>query len=70
MVTLPLILLAIPSMFVGWFTVKPMLYGDWFGEAIHVQQTNNVLEELGRDFHTWWQAGLEGFGSPRATAGA
>jgi NADH-quinone oxidoreductase subunit L len=61
-VTLPLILLAIPSMFVGWFTVKPMLYGDWFGEAIHVQQDNNVLEEVGKGFHTWWQAGLEGFG--------
>jgi NADH-quinone oxidoreductase subunit L len=63
-VTLPLILLAIPSMFVGWFTVKPMLYGGWFGGAIHVDEANNVLAEVGKDFHTWWQTGIEGFGQP------
>ncbi|HZH43072.1 MAG TPA: NADH-quinone oxidoreductase subunit L [Lysobacter sp.] len=35
-VTLPLILLAIPSIFVGMFTAGPMLFGtDWLG---HVQQ--------------------------------
>ncbi|RDS86499.1 NADH-quinone oxidoreductase subunit L [Dyella psychrodurans] len=60
-VTLPLILLAIPSLFVGMFTVKPMLFGGWFGESIHVQSANNVLEEVGKDFHSWWQAGLDGF---------
>ena len=64
MVTLPLILLAIPSMFVGWFTVKPMLYGGWFGNAIHVNEANNVLAEVGKDFHVWWQTGLEGFAQP------
>ena len=32
MVTLPLILLAIPSIFIGYFTVGPMLFGtDWTG---------------------------------------
>jgi NADH-quinone oxidoreductase subunit L len=31
-VTLPLILLAIPSIFIGWFTIGPMLFGtDWSG---------------------------------------
>jgi NADH-quinone oxidoreductase subunit L len=59
-VTLPLILLAIPSLFVGMFTVKPMLYGNWFGEAIYVQHFHNVLEELGKGFESWWQTGLEG----------
>ena len=63
-VTLPLILLAIPSLFVGMFTVKPMLYGNWFGDAIYVQHFHNVLEELGNDFHSWWQTGLEGFAQP------
>jgi NADH-quinone oxidoreductase subunit L len=63
-VTLPLILLAIPSLFVGMFTVKPMLYGHWFGDAIYVQHFHNVLEELGNDFHSWWQTGLEGFAQP------
>ena len=64
MVTLPLILLAIPSLLVGAFTVKPMLFGGWFGDAIQVQHANNVLEEVGKDFHTWWQTGLEGFTQP------
>ncbi len=29
-VTVPLILLAIPSALIGWFTVEPMLFGDYF----------------------------------------
>ena len=33
-VTVPLILLAIPSVLIGWYTVGPMLHGDYFGEAI------------------------------------
>ena len=33
-VTVPLILLAIPSALIGWYTVGPMLHGDYFGEAI------------------------------------
>src|SRR5690349_12167905 len=50
-VTLPLILLAIPSLLVGFFTIGPMLFGGWFGQAIHVEEANNVLGELGREFH-------------------
>ena len=33
-VTLPLILLAIPSMAIGWFAIEPLLFGGWLGEAI------------------------------------
>ena len=33
-VTIPLILLAIPSLLVGFFTIKPMLYGGFFTGAI------------------------------------
>ena len=33
-VTLPLILLAIPSLAIGWMTVEPLLFGDFFGQAI------------------------------------
>ncbi|MCX8087536.1 MAG: NADH-quinone oxidoreductase subunit L [Rhodocyclaceae bacterium] len=32
-VTVPLILLAIPAIASGWF-IGPLLYGEWFGEAI------------------------------------
>jgi NADH-quinone oxidoreductase subunit L len=36
-VTLPLILLAIPSVFIGWFTEEAVLFRNWFGEAIVVR---------------------------------
>jgi NADH-quinone oxidoreductase subunit L len=49
-VTVPLILLAIPSALIGWFTVKPVLYGGFFGSAIHVAPANNVLEHVGEEF--------------------
>ncbi len=35
-VTLPLVLLAIPSALIGWFTIEPMLFGGYFQGAIHV----------------------------------
>ena len=50
-VTVPLILLAIPSALIGWFTVQPMLYGKFFEGAIYVAPVNNVLEQLAEEFH-------------------
>jgi NADH-quinone oxidoreductase subunit L len=50
-VTLPLILLAIPSLVAGWIYVEPMLFGTYFGEAIVVRQEHAVLAELGKDWH-------------------
>jgi NADH-quinone oxidoreductase subunit L len=50
-VTVPLILLAIPSALIGWFTVGPMLFGKFFEGAIHVAPANNVLERVGEEFH-------------------
>jgi NADH-quinone oxidoreductase subunit L len=71
-VTVPLILLAIPSAFIGWFTVKPMLFGDFFEGAIYVAPANNVLEHLAEEFHgpgafvltalTAWPVWLAGLG--------
>jgi NADH-quinone oxidoreductase subunit L len=60
-VTLPLVLLAIPSLLVGFFTVGPMLFGNWFGGAIHVEEANNVLAELGQEFHGSAAMALHGF---------
>ena len=42
-VTVPLILLAIPSAIIGWFTVGPVLFGDYFGDAIFVSSANDVI---------------------------
>jgi NADH-quinone oxidoreductase subunit L len=50
-VTVPLILLAIPSAVIGWFTIGPVLFGGFFGDAIQVLQRHDVLAELGSAFH-------------------
>ena len=60
-VTLPLVLLAIPSLLVGFFTVGPVLFGNWFGSAIHVEEANNVLAELGQEFHGAAAMAMHGF---------
>ncbi len=46
-VTVPLILLAIPSVVIGWFTVEPMLFGGYFGDAIVVEPARDVLAHVG-----------------------
>jgi NADH-quinone oxidoreductase subunit L len=50
-VTLPLILLAIPSIVIGWMTIEPVLFGGWLEDSIFVLEKNNVLAELGEHFH-------------------
>ena len=60
-VTVPLVLLAIPSLLVGFFTVGPVLFGNWFGKAIHVEEANNVLAEMGQHFHGAAAMALHGF---------
>ncbi|WP_290648088.1 NADH-quinone oxidoreductase subunit L [Aquisalimonas sp.] len=46
-VTWPLILLAIPSVIIGLFTVGPMVFGGWFGDSITVLPENDVLAAVG-----------------------
>jgi NADH-quinone oxidoreductase subunit L len=46
-VTVPLILLAIPSVYAGWAYIEPMLFGKWFGDAIVVDPRHDVLGKLG-----------------------
>jgi NADH-quinone oxidoreductase subunit L len=50
-VTVPLILLAIPSILIGYFTVGPVLFGGWLSDSITVKPVNDVLAELGSHFH-------------------
>ena len=50
-VTVPLILLAIPSLIIGWITVEPILFGGYFGDAIQVTERHNVLAELATKWH-------------------
>jgi len=50
-VTVPLILLAIPSAVIGWLTVRDILFNDYFGESIFVVRAHDVLARLGEAFH-------------------
>ncbi|MFO0454020.1 MAG: proton-conducting transporter membrane subunit, partial [Pseudomonadota bacterium] len=50
-VTLPLVLLAIPSIFIGWFTIGPVLFGDYFRDVIFVLPQHDVLAKLGEQWH-------------------
>jgi len=63
-VTVPLILLAIPSALIGWFTVQPMLFGGYFNGAIHVLPANDVLAQLGEEFHGSGAFLLAAFSAP------
>jgi NADH-quinone oxidoreductase subunit L len=42
----PLVALAIPSLLIGFFTIQPVLFGDYFGGAIRVLENHDVVGEL------------------------
>ncbi|MGZ8358244.1 MAG: NADH-quinone oxidoreductase subunit L [Telluria sp.] len=50
-VTLPLILLAIPSVIIGFLTIGPMLFGDFFKGVIFVGDNHTGLKELAANWH-------------------
>ena len=50
-VTVPLVLLAIPSVYTGWTYIEPMLFGGYFGNAIVVRPEHAVLWELKNEWH-------------------
>ncbi|MCW7538141.1 NADH-quinone oxidoreductase subunit L [Aquabacterium sp. A7-Y] len=60
-VTLPLIMLAIPSLAIGYFTIEPMLYGDFFKDAIFVDATRHpAMDEMSEHFHGAMAMALHG----------
>lgn len=50
-VTLPLILLAIPSVVIGYFAIGPMLFGDFFKDVIFVAEAHEAMAEIAKEFH-------------------
>jgi NADH-quinone oxidoreductase subunit L len=50
-VTVPLILLAIPSVILGAMTIGAMVFGNYFGSAIQVAEKHDVLGRLAEDYH-------------------
>ncbi|HCO44161.1 NADH-quinone oxidoreductase subunit L [Immundisolibacter sp.] len=63
-VTGPLLLLAVPSVLIGAPLIAPMLFGDYFGSALHVLPQHATLLELGEHFHGALSFALHGFMTP------
>ncbi len=59
-VTVPLILLAIPSVVIGAMTIEPLLFGDAFKGIIAVAPAHDVLKHLGEHFHGAMSFALHG----------
>jgi NADH-quinone oxidoreductase subunit L len=47
--TLPLVILAIPTVAAGWF-IGPMVFGDFFAGTIYVSSQHDAIEKLGAAF--------------------
>ena len=51
-VTVPLILLAIPSVVIGYIAIEPMLYGDFFKDVIYVNhEAHPTMTIMAQNFH-------------------
>ena len=55
-IKLPLIVLAVPSLLIGAFTITPVLFGGYFGDAIFVRPEHDTVGHVGESFH-----GIVGF---------
>ena len=62
-VTVPLVLLAIPSVISGYL-VGWVAFGDYFGGSIVVHEAHDVLAELAREYHGVWGFMLHGMMAP------
>ncbi|WGT61910.1 NADH-quinone oxidoreductase subunit L [Variovorax paradoxus] len=64
-VWLPLVLLAIPSVVIGFMTIQPMLFGEFFKGAIFVDATkHHAMKELGEAFHGPVAMAIHGLQTP------
>ncbi|MDC8785137.1 NADH-quinone oxidoreductase subunit L [Roseateles koreensis] len=63
-VTAPLVLLAIPSVVIGYLTIQPMLFGEFFKDSIFVNHhAHGAMEELAENFHGAAAMALHGLSS-------
>jgi NADH-quinone oxidoreductase subunit L len=61
-VTVPLVLLAIPSVVIGYMTIEPMLFGEFFKNVIFVDlEKHPAMEELAHAFHGPLQMAMHAF---------
>ncbi len=60
-VTLPLVLLAIPSVIAGAWVIDPLLFGNFFDGVIAVLPAHPAMAELASHWHGWVAYALHGF---------
>ena len=61
-VWVPLVLLAVPSVFIGFFTLMPLLFGSYFSDAIFVDGARHgAMAELAQEIHGAVAMALHGF---------
>ena len=65
-VWVPLVVLAIPSVLIGWFTIEPVLFGEFFGSSIFVLEGHEALARVGEEFHGSGEFVLHAFTVPGA----
>ena len=69
-VTLPLVMLAIPSVIIGAIAIGPMLFGGFFDhgvafdKVIFVGENHHAMEELKEAFHGWVPMALHSLTTP------
>ena len=60
-VTVPLMLLAIPSVVIGFIAIGPMLHGGFFKDVIFVGENHGAMKALNEAFHGAWAMGMHSF---------
>lgn len=69
-VTLPLVLLAIPSVIIGAIAIEPMLFGEFFKhgvafkDVIFVGENHHAMKELEEAFHGWVPMAIHSLTTP------
>ncbi len=63
-ITIPLVLLAIPSVLIGLYTVGPMIFDGFFEGVIASAERHPAMAELAHGFHGWWAMGLHSVSTP------
>lgn len=62
-ITLPLLLLALPSVLIGYFCIEPMLFGDFFKGVIVIAEKHTAMAQLAEEFHGAAAMGWHAFSS-------
>ncbi|MGE4657757.1 MAG: NADH-quinone oxidoreductase subunit L [Gammaproteobacteria bacterium] len=50
-ITVPLIILAVFSVIIGWLAIGPLLFENFFSDSLRVLDHHNVLRTVGAEFH-------------------